>query len=285
MTKIETTLLDRTTTSFGISIGTGLMLESIFTPTTDRYDKDRVPSMIKINDYSIHYYNIYTLIRNIISAVKDKEVHDRLLTSDYLFDTLLEEVRIINELYVGTNCKPILYIPNYTDIIKNMSTGKPVSDTINRDVFIFNYTLGYFSKKARDVSMATHTTVYKLPKNISNVLITTSYPVDLLNNRYIPNLKLMESHTGVLKDKSKWYTKYHKIGSRDLSILPFTETLLYLLGDNKFIKSISTANKIKLYQHALDNKWTVFTEDLRIRNELRAIPEFKEYLDRKLLYV
>ena len=50
--------LERTVTSFGLSIGTGLMLESALEPTEARHDDKReIPVVINLNDYTKHYYN------------------------------------------------------------------------------------------------------------------------------------------------------------------------------------------------------------------------------------
>ena len=51
--EFTTILQDRTTTSFGISIGTGLLLESLFDPTTDRYDTERpIPPRVDLTKYN-----------------------------------------------------------------------------------------------------------------------------------------------------------------------------------------------------------------------------------------
>ena len=52
---MEHALQTRTLSSFPLSIGTGLMLESIFKPTIDRYDNERkIPQGIGIDTYNTH---------------------------------------------------------------------------------------------------------------------------------------------------------------------------------------------------------------------------------------
>ena len=59
---------ERVIGSTGISIGTHLMLESLFTKDIDHFDKERViPNELDINKYSYHIYNVITIARNIIN--------------------------------------------------------------------------------------------------------------------------------------------------------------------------------------------------------------------------
>ncbi len=63
-------LLQRTVSGFPLSIGTGLALESILEPVQEVYDPQRVvPEKIKLNKYDAIWFNIDTLVRNIVGSV------------------------------------------------------------------------------------------------------------------------------------------------------------------------------------------------------------------------
>ena len=73
MDRLEEILLDRTISSFPISISTASVLEAIFEPLIDPYDVEKVPDKkIRINSYRYHYYNVYTMLRNIIDSISTK---------------------------------------------------------------------------------------------------------------------------------------------------------------------------------------------------------------------
>jgi len=258
-------LLNRKLSSFGVSIATGLMLESIFKPTTPRYDDKRIiPNKININNYKMHIYNIYTLIRNIYASLPSK---DTILKGRVVVDILEDELNIISSLYEGSKCTPVLYIPNYTSIIKSMSVDKATHITNGYLDYRDYYNILKSNKLTTDMSILQ--AKLKLPVSNDRVLITTSYPIDLLNIKYIKRLELIESNTGVIKAYDKFYTKYHKIGKRDMSIFPFNEMLLHILGDGKIVASMKVSIKLLLYNTAIDNKWNSKTKSFKLGNDMK----------------
>lgn len=94
------------TSSFGVNIGTGLMLESILKPIDDRIDNDRViPNKVNIKDYELYYINIPSLITNIVSSYSSTSVDELLKNNKDMIDIILE--RSISEM---TMIKDILDI-------------------------------------------------------------------------------------------------------------------------------------------------------------------------------
>jgi len=223
---------ERTLTSFGVSIGTGLMLESLFKPTEVRYDTTRdIPKNIKIDSYKYHYYNIYTIARNIKNSIQDRANVGILYTNNNLLDTVIEEVNTINALYENSKCMPILFIPTYDDLIKKINKGKD-GNLVNTDYLLREYIKNSINGNTVNTPMKIATgKKHLLGGDNSSMLITTHIPVDLLNFKKSKNLKLMESHTGKLKIPREWYSKYHKIGKLPLEVFPFMEELVYILGD------------------------------------------------------
>lgn len=271
-------LLNRTLSSFGVSIPTGLMLESLFTPTATRYDNDRtVPSEVHIDKYSKHYINIYTLTRNVINAASiPKDKLNSLLRSRELLDVVIDEINIISELYNDSKCELVIYIPSYKKAFIEYGKNKDeLAISLNHD--IISYVDSFIKKNDYSVG-ANIASGEKLPSTHDKVLITTHISYDLLNYRQIPNLELLESHTGKLKNKSLWYTKYHKIGKLDMSFFPYTAELVYILGDGVVSLPMKLSIRRELHELAIASKWTHRTNDLIVRNKLLDNKTFKPLL-------
>lgn len=271
-------MLDRQVTSFGLSIGTGLMLESALEPTESRIDDDRViPVTIDLNDYKKHYYNIFTLARNIVNSISDKRVKDGLMNNTKLMDLVMEEVEVIASLYQEVKCTPILFIPDYTKLYKSMNVDKEAKLS-SKDYLLQQYVLSSLKKKSYDVSMDVHHGTYLLKPDSAPTLITTHIPVDLLNYNKVPNLKLLESHTGKLKDKHMWYSKLHPIGKNPLNIFPFIEELVFILGDKNVSQPMKLSIRRLLHTYGTERKWSTFTSRLVILQDLKRNSELNEVM-------
>ena len=85
---------------------------------------------------------------------------------------------------------------------------------------------------------------------------------------------LLESHTGKIKTRVEWNSKYYPYPSGDMSILPFNRTLLLVFGD----KIQFSPNEMKLRQYvmgaAVKGKWTPLTTREKMLNDFKMfIPE------------
>ena len=283
---IQRILKDRTTSSFGVSIGTGLMLESLADPTTTRYDPDReIPKRVDLTKYDGWLVNGYTLLRNIFSSITDKNLT---LSKDVIqpvMDILTEEILIIQsilETSVGLGYLKIL-VPDYEKLI-------PIFN-VNKDLEV-NYiqnnleALKLFTDplKAIDSSIVEVVTTdgYKLEmKYKKHYLLTTSFCLDLLQ---YDGYDLLESHTGVIKDITQWYTKYHVVGTQDLSMLPMVDIVLYILGDDQLVRSLPVKVKKELLRIAIEYKWSYRTSRFKVKWDIdksyilkEAIKDFKGY--------
>jgi len=268
----QKTYTDRTITSFGVTIGTGLMLESVFDPTTERYDPDReIPVKVNINDYKKHYLNIYTLARNVINSLQDKSIRETVFYDIRLLNTVLEDVNIISNLYDDTKCELVLFVPKYDKVMKHLNKDK--EGTVNlKELEIYNYINKFLKKKPVDLTCSVEFGDYRLHAGLGKILITTHITADLLNVRKVKGLILLESHTGKIKYPDEWYTKYHKIGTKPLNVFPFMEELLYILGDKTFVRPFSVKVRRELHNLAIDKKWTSHSSRIKILQDLRSDP-------------
>lgn len=289
MTKQElnSILTDRTTTSFGVSIGTGLLLESLFTPTTERYDPDRVIPP-KVDPFKYHHYciNVYTLMRNLLNSIKVTvtlgEVDTKVL-AELVVEEILTEIRILQSLASSVELPEdwlVIYIPNYVKLVQQFNVNKDIKlKQIQNMLATFQLYSPYLDRIS--LSNVIKLSSNKLPTIYNNSLITTHFTLDLLNSNY---LTLIESHTGILKDNHTWYTKYHPVGKEDLSRLPMSDIVLYILGDHTLVRGLGITVKKELLRVAEDKNWTYRTTRDKIVSNLKdneilseAIKDFKSY--------
>jgi hypothetical protein len=272
---------------FGCSIGTDIMLESLFTPTGSRIDKDRkVPNDIRIDNFEKHYFNIYTIARNCLHAHTDNATRSAIVNDSTLMDIVINEINIIASLYSDTKCKPVLFAPGkaYDVVMKKMNIENHTMN--NKLLVLMNYVNHFIKSKKYDIAMDVVANTYKLPPSSKNTLITTHISVDLLNINKVINLALLESHTGKYKDKKLFYTKYHKLGTNTLTIFPYIEELVYILGERTIVLPKKLKLRRKLYNLAIEKKWTQYTGRIKILADMNKDDELKEFINGyKRLYI
>lgn len=257
-------LSQRVTSAFPLSIGTSYAFESLFESKDPTYDETRVkPNKVDINQYSEFWINIYTLIRNAHNALKsDLQAH---ITLKGMFDTIKSEIDFIVSLLKKEGndvVKPVFYVCSYSDLtnknknpyslLRTDNTDKQlvfktlVNDTINE--LIAHY-------KNKDTIKIFNSSLN--PETRQKTLILTHVAQDLTSYRRFAKLDLLESHTGVLKDKYLFYTKYTK--GKDLQQIPFLEGFLKIFGDNEHHKSYPPKDLDKIIQIAKQKNWSQAT--------------------------
>ena len=233
-------MLEYNTTGFGLNIGTGLMLESILSPTEARVDSERnIPNKVVLKDYDKYYINNESFITNVISSY-DKETVDGLILGNKKLYSLVKE-RVLDELIlldsILEKISVVYYLSNYktysfqpVKLIKEIST----ETKSGKLIILVNKMANELLNGEVDIIVIE----CKLPI-VKKSLVTTSNPLDLLSLKK-SNSVLLEFHTGVLRSRNTFYTKL-KIKQP----IPFEEMLVYLIGDNKgILKSvISTKEK------------------------------------------
>ena len=263
--------------STGTSIGTHLMLEALFSYNYELYDKDRVFAVIDPSKYDYHIYNIFTIIRNILTSYPEVKNKKEILYHKGFTSVFMTEMQHITNVYIhsGTKLTPILFYPDYKKVYKGYNKDKVINDTVPKqlqsmiDIYLSNLT------KNTKIGAINKSGTYKLPKIEGNCLFTTHIACDLFNpNKY----SLLESHTGVLKSSSEYNSKYHSIGKLDLSHLPWHEELLYMLGDHNFITPLSLPMRRRVYEISIKNNWTVKTTRSKVRADIMRDTELYTHM-------
>lgn len=238
-------LSERPQSGFPVSIGTGLALESILDPVQDVIDESRVvPSKVSYDTYNLYLFNISTLLRNLIQSIPYKELI--LHSQKSILETLLEEIDYLATLFGVHSLNASFYVNTYAYPIKTYPDKLRLATT-DQQKHIHSITescLKHF-RFQNDVQHFSKDIKYERE---SKALLMSHIPWDLLSHGNFHKLDLIESHTGVIKSRKDWNTKYHKLQDRDMSFLPFMEYLLTTFGDSSMFKPAKLEDRVNLYE-------------------------------------
>jgi len=267
---IKELLDERTTGSYGLSVGTSIVMETLFGSDHLVYKKDRVIERMDYRPYSYMYINLYTIVRNILSSA-DKTTADLINKSSYrtILEVIYTEVEIIESLLHGSGVEPVWYMFDYSKgliEIKNVSTKASKLFLLTKDVL--EYDKDEFSAICTNyIRGGIKLTDCKDKRVIMNTHITQ----DLLNHKYTNTLVNVESVTGAVITKMNFNKKYPKSAAYDKKRLPFNEVILRMVGDGLLIRQAFKTKEFdsrKIVGRLADEfNWTPLTsEDTVIRN-------------------
>lgn len=240
-----TPLSDRPKSGFPVSIPTGLALQTIFDPVQPVIDPDRlVPPKAIRGNYNTYLFNISTLLRNLISSIPGKELMFH--SQQAIFDTLLEEIEYLTHFFRMNDLNISFYVHTYNYVLSKYKDQIRAANTENQKYI--QAVNDFCFKKLKGQDDVLHFTKHLEPSRGTAALLLTHVPWDLLSHHSFLRLDLLESHTGVIKTRKDWNSKYFKIKDHDLSNLPFIESLLTTLGDSVMFQPFPLNERLKLVE-------------------------------------
>lgn len=269
-------LLSRTMGHFALSIATSLALEvTLGTGTAPEEKPTTVNELIKFDEV---WFNLRTLARNIYNAVpaSDKDAiteHDIATALDQEMTALME----LSQSMCGS--KPfVFYVSHNHDIAKKMkhallrqpTTIKQIhqAECINDGIKIFLKTIRKREKELKsnpahqDYESPVHEHDFSVkPKERKKVAVLTNHTLDLLFHEKFKQLTLLESHTGTLKNRDRWYTKF--FNGRELDFIPFNAATLQFFGDTEVFKPYKAEVRAELLEIGKARNWNPMTTDER----------------------
>lgn len=272
-----TTLASRTVSAFPLSIGTSLAFESVFFPRQPSYDPERqIPNRVEVVQYQSCWINVLTLIRNITGAV-EKEVMQH-ATPSAIADTLCEEIEVIESLFQHEGmgvCKPYFYHSTYKDLRKIRVPGFGLRDPSTQNQLAYQAMVDNVLREMdrRTDQIRTFNDTIKPPMKDKG-LIVTHLPYDLLSQKSFEQLDLLESHTGILKTKHAWNSKYSPMAGKSFASLPFHRKLLLIFGDRYLIKPMAGKIREAVLECADKRNWTPLTTEDKVKLDLSI--DFKD---------
>lgn len=265
-----TALVEREKGQFPLSIATSLALESLAGIHPEIPNVTELP----IKDVSTILINVRTLIRNICGALPSEA--KKTLKAKAVIDTLLSEMSIIeatiNKLSEGM-VNVVFYASTYGSLGRKFPQAimRPVTTDLQihyvhleRDVII----------KLLENPLAFDIRRYdtEITDKFSDVLIITHLCIDLLSKPNFNRIRLLETHTGIIKNHLQWNTKLTK--GKDLIRMPFNRFTLQVFGDNGYLFSqMDHKTRTSVIAMAEEDKWTTASTNDRIIASIRKLTD------------
>lgn len=243
----EGPLSDRAMSGFPLSIGTSLALTTLFEPIQEEIDPDReVTRLEDLSKYDLYVFNVETLVRNILSSVPS-DIFMKLKPGE-VYETLVEELEFIIGMFGSMGLSTKFFINTYRYFKDQYKDDLRVANTPKQlhEQSLTNYALDKIKKDItfRDsIDTFTHMVSYR---NTTS-LIFTHIPADLLSYDKFRVLDLLESHTGAIKTRKDFNSKYYPLPREDMSSLPFFEYLLTTFGDKVMFKPKPIKERKKVF--------------------------------------
>lgn len=252
---------------FALNIPTSLALESLVGIHPERtWDS---PPHLK---YDQIWVNLKTLTRNILSSFP-KDVVD-MVRPNFLTELIQDEWNAVKGvIYDNTKLEPVLYMSNYAALERRYNK---------------NHALVRRDNTERQKEMATRTSkaIESFLKDLTKedirifdtdvtgdrdrrAIMMTHLPFDLVHHNTFEDLDLLESHTGMIKNRSLWYTKF--LGGKDLAMIPFTLYFLRIFGDKEMFAPMDIKLRKELMELGTKFKWNALTTDSRIRTNIEYL--------------
>lgn len=256
-------LQNRAVSGFPVSIGTGLALESIIQPVQESVNETPLDATTVDNNrrkYDLFIFNVNTLFRNILNTFKFQEISG--IRPTLLAQLLIEEITFISEFFEAHGMTTGFYVNNYDYFIRTYKENLRKSTTERQ------LRIDYITDQAIKEAIKHFPNIRQFTKEVkytaTNALILTHVPADLLSHPGYTSLDLLESHTGLIKSRRLWNTKYFKVPDKDMSFLPFTEYLLTIFGDSVMFKPQALAKRLEVYEHMVKKGVNPLTSELSL---------------------
>lgn len=261
-------IADRAVGQYPISVATSLALESAF-----GIHPEIVVDQAPILQYPQMWINVRTLYRNLVGAVPTTE--QGLLFPPRLALAIAEEMDAITSLITTETegrTEVFFYLSNYAQmerkykhaVLRKDSTTKQKDATLQQ-----NATLELLLKERSDDIQGWDLKLK--PVDTKRSFLITHYAYDLLSADRWPQLALLETHTGAIKERSQWYTKYYN--GKDLPAgMPFTEYFLQVFGDNQHFRPLDHKLREAIVELAVKYKWGPATTMEKIMYGIEQLP-------------
>lgn len=274
MNVFQKPLSSRAIGAYPLSIGTSLAFESMAPGPLEPYDPTRVvPDKVDLTKYPNFFINLVTLYRNIVGAL-DKG--DAIMADpSELYEVLEHEISVIAEIVRDVSfgkCRLQFYSCIYDSQYKRQGHNAiqlryDKTDLQKAVAAKMQSTMALFYKRNGTRLYHKYDDTLDIP-TMSTCLIMTHFPYDLLSYKKARRMDLLETHTGKLKTRQLWYTKYHKVPGHELSTLPFTEKLLKIFGDGPMFIPLDIRFRKMILDISIQCRWTPLTTEAKLRADL-----------------
>jgi hypothetical protein len=269
---------ERVIGQYPLSVATSLALEGANGVYPER--EESPPPILK---YDQLWVNLRTLFRNFIGSL-DKTTAS-MIDGFEAAEVLSEEMDMVQTVIQESNpnCKVHFYLSNYVRmeqkypraVIRHDSTPKQKTYTLTMVDCMTKLLADH--KGQPNLSVFDRKLTYG-QSPLPRVLLITHVAYDLLSANAFKDLALLESHTGVIKTKALWYTKYAQ--GKELVMIPFREDLLQVFGDSETFQPMDIRLRKEILEVANKYNWSQVTTTDRIRMTLEFLenPYYREVM-------
>lgn len=265
---------------YPLTIGTSLAIESLLGIAVDvdgnptQKINQATGSAAPLFEFDEVWVNLRTLVRNIMGGISAAE-KKRVEVND-LCEVLYSEMGVITTEINAVKQTPVVFYASDMDLSKytNAKLRKASTeikiwfeklsvDSIGR---VFNH----FKKNPTDLYKLKHFKLKIEPDMPTKAVILTNFPIDLVNWQRFKELVLLESHTGVLKPRAEWYTKYFN-GKEKCKRIPFNEKFLQIFGDKETFSPLDQKYRDDILAVAEKYKWTPLTTPDKVSYGIKTL--------------
>lgn len=271
----ESILNERPMSSYPVSIGTAMALEKFGKGEGQYYDENTQIQEVDLGQYQEFWINLFTIFRNIHSAVKSDQQAQ--LTPSAIATAMADELNVIDAMAARLAPKTIIcyYTSSYSESAMKhaFAYAQLRGDTTELQrayTKLAGDTITEFYKRYRTLRRHQNFSLMISPQGRPTAIILTHMPIDLLCHKQFARLELLESHTGVIKPKTLWYTKYLD-GKEKCQRIPWDRRFLQIFGDKMSFKPLDIRVRTEILKIAVDNKWTQTTTEDRIDLGIKLI--------------
>jgi hypothetical protein len=281
-TQVANSADQRTLGFFQLSVATSLAIESAVGIHPDAPNRDSMPTL-PVRNFKEVWINLRTLYRNIVGAMA-KDIAESIDVMS-LVQIMVEEMRIIPDMlhhYNGSPVKVVYYVNNLNRLENKYPEASLRTDNTPRQQQYTQMLKDVLTVMIREIPETFLVVDDALPGAGANALIITHIVYDLLSAKNFTNLMLLESHTGRIKSKALWYTKYYQ--GKTLSMIPFTEELLQVFGDHETFHPLDKNLRAAIIELANHRQWSSVTTRARILDGINELKNPAHVLKMKKIY-
>lgn len=264
-------MLEREFGQFPISIATSLALEGALGIYPEKETGVNV-----LLEYEEIWINLLTLFRNVVGALGKDALTVETVAS--LSNHVMRDIEVLEALFKehGFQIKPVYYVSNYDGLAKRYPHA--VLRTLKTDkqklfhLFQTRTLKDVLQRLAHEGGRDTRVFDLKIdPKTHAKALMITHFAYDLLAHKRFGKLTLLESHTGALKERQQWYTKYYN--GKELAMIPFREDFIQVFGDNELFHPWPKGARETIIELARAHRWNQNTTTALIEYNLSLLKD------------
>ena len=273
-TEMSSLMMSRKIGNLPLSIATSNALEIALGMGTAPEENPATENLLK--KYDAIWFNLRTLARNAYGSLATEDKQH--VTGKDIFTVLYKETHQILDIidHHIPGCREVrFYTTNYSGIerkveglceIRKPRTEKQIAQAsvINEGIAAYKKLVdGKHKKSGGDDDFGTDgeglhefTSPISAKSPIFDTAVMTHHPIDLLRWEKFKSLTLFESHTGALKTRDQWCTKF---ADKTANPMPFNAASLMIFGDHEMFKPLNEKTRAEVIAIAKARGWNGYT--------------------------